>query len=72
MTFEQLVCGGEIICHGLIKHLIDMYLDDNAATDAISARLRQVCPSLYSCDDEIYSKVSMSTDMIMRSILDIC
>ncbi len=33
-----------------------MYLDDNATTDSISARLREVCPSHYSLEDEVYSK----------------
>ena len=45
--------------HVLITSLINMYLDDNAATDAISARLREVCPSLYSSEDQVYAKVSI-------------
>ena len=41
----------------LITSLINMYIDDNAATDAISERLRDVCPSLYSMEDAVCSKV---------------
>ena len=42
----------------LITSLINMYIDDNAATDAVSTRLREVCPSLYSTEDAVCSKVS--------------
>ena len=36
--------------------VINLYLGDNARTDAISNRLREVCPSLYNNDDAIASK----------------
>lgn len=45
------------MCASLITCLIDRYLDDNATIDAISSRLREVCPSLYSSDDATCSKV---------------
>lgn len=45
------------MCASLITCLIDRYLDDNATIDAISCRLREVCPSLYSSDDATCSKV---------------
>ncbi len=32
------------------------YLKDNASTDAISHRLREICPSLYANEDAISSK----------------
>ena len=35
-----------------------LYLDDNATTDAISAKLRNLCPSLYSADDAVCSKAN--------------
>lgn len=57
MTFRQLVLSGHDICQALIKRVINMYIDNNAAIDAICSRLREVCPTLYSCADEIYSKV---------------
>ena len=40
-----------------------MYIDDNAATDAISTRLREVCPSLYSSEDAVCSKVGHSDSL---------
>ena len=40
----------------LIQCLISRYLNDNAATDAISSRLREICPSLYSSEDAICAK----------------
>lgn len=57
MTFQMLLTSGRDIVDTLIKRLIDLYISDSAATDAISSRLRDVCPSLYSCGDELYSKV---------------
>lgn len=56
VTFELLVTNGQDVCQALAKRLVDMYISDNAATDVINARLREVCPSLYSCHDEVYSK----------------
>ncbi len=43
----------------MIQCLINRYLSDNAATDAISSRLREISPSLYSTEDAICSKVSV-------------
>ncbi len=40
----------------LIQALIAVYLGDDARTDAISSRLRQVCPGLYNQDDALSSK----------------
>ena len=45
------------LCGALINCLILRYLDDNATIDAISSRLRDTCPSLYSTDDATCSKV---------------
>lgn len=59
VTFELLVTNGQDVCQALAKKLVDMYISDNAATDVINARLREVCPSLYSCHDEVYSKVKL-------------
>ncbi|XP_062607131.1 nuclear pore complex protein Nup155-like [Saccostrea cucullata] len=46
------------MCGALITCLINRYLDDNATIDAISSRLREVCPSLYSSDDATCSKAN--------------
>jgi nuclear pore complex protein Nup155 len=45
--FRDLILSGSDTCIGLINSLIHRYLDDAASTDAISEKLRQVCPSLY-------------------------
>ena len=45
------------MCGVLIQCLVNGYLNDNASTDAISVKLREVCPSLYSTDDATCSKV---------------
>ena len=47
------------ICSALIDSLIKCYLDDSASTDAISERLRDVCPNLFSSDDAVSTKVSI-------------
>jgi len=61
MTFQLLLTSGRDVVDVLIRRLIELYICDSAATDAISARLRDVCPSLYSCGDELYSKVVSCT-----------
>jgi len=33
------------------------YLNDNASVDAISSKLREVCPNLYRIEDAACSKV---------------
>ena len=38
--------------------MVALYLDDNATTDAISVKLRSLCPSLYSADDAVCSKAN--------------
>jgi len=43
------------------------YLGDNVSTDAISARLRDSCPSLYSLDDAKCSKASEILQSIIES-----
>jgi hypothetical protein len=34
------------------------YLNDNASVDAISSKLREVCPNLYRIEDAACSKVT--------------
>ena len=36
---------------------MNCYLDDSASTDAIRERLRDLCPSLFSNDDAVSTKV---------------
>lgn len=56
--FRDLVLSvtGRELCARLIQAIINLYLGDNARTDAISNRLRDSCPSLYNNDDAIASK----------------
>jgi len=56
MTLKTLVISGKEMCGTLVNCLISRYLDDNATVDAISAKLREVCPNLYSTDDATCSK----------------
>jgi len=68
MTFQLLLTSGRDVADVLIRRLIDLYICDSAATDAISARLRDVCPSLYSCGDELYSKVRFCKTAILTAV----
>jgi len=60
LTFKALIStpAGRQVATGLIARLVALYLDDNATTDAISAKLRNLCPSLYSADDAVCSKAN--------------
>ena len=58
MYFRDLIMShpGKDLSSRLVQAVINRYLDDNASTDAISNRLRMVCPSLYNNEDAISSK----------------
>ena len=58
MLFRDLILSGGDTCIGLTYALIHRYLDDAASTDAISDKLRQVCPSLYRNEDALCTKVN--------------
>ena len=58
MLFRDLVLAGGDVCVSLINALIHRYLDDAASTDAISGKLREVCPSLYRNEDALCTKVN--------------
>lgn len=55
--FKDVVIRGKELSGALITALINVYIKDNASVDAISNRLREICPLLYSSDDSICSKV---------------
>ncbi|KAK1121340.1 hypothetical protein K0M31_010636 [Melipona bicolor] len=57
-TFRDLILIGHEIPSLLIIHLIDSYLGDNASVDAVSQRLREVCPNLYRSEDAVCSKAN--------------
>jgi len=48
--------AGRDICVSLVQGLIQRYLGDSANTDAISNKLREVCPGLYRVEDAASSK----------------
>ena len=56
--FRDLVVspGGRDVAVKLVHCLVETYLNDSANTDAISNRLRQLCPSLYRQEDALSSK----------------
>ena len=58
MYYRDLIIGvtGKNVCGKLIQALIAVYLGDDARTDAISTRLREVCPGLYNQEDALSSK----------------
>lgn len=45
----------------MIDGIVNQYLGDNACTDVISAKLRDLCPSLYSLDK---AKCSKATELV--------
>ncbi|XP_024941469.1 nuclear pore complex protein Nup154 isoform X2 [Cephus cinctus] len=57
-TFRDLILIGHEISSLLIVHLIDSYLGDNASVDAVSFRLREICPNLYRNEDSICFKAN--------------
>lgn len=58
MYYRDLIISvtGKEVSGKLIQALIAVYLGDDARTDAISGRLREVCPGLYNQDDAMSSK----------------
>ncbi|KAJ4448862.1 hypothetical protein ANN_00253 [Periplaneta americana] len=58
MSFRNIILEGHDLCSSLISSLINRYLNDNASVDAISAKLREVCPNLYRNEDAACSKAN--------------
>lgn len=58
MYFRDLIisASGKELSSRLVQSVIEQYLADNASTDAISNRMRTVCPALYHSEDAISSK----------------
>lgn len=58
-AFRSLLSGdASDLCAELITALISFYLDDYATTDAVSERLRSVCPQLFTSNDAMAAKAS--------------
>lgn len=56
-SFKDVVMRGKELSGALITALINVYIKDNASVDSISNHLRDICPLLYSSDDNVCSKV---------------
>lgn len=65
-SFKDLLLFGYDICSLMIAALINTYLGDNASVDSISAKLRNICPSLYKSEDAAYSKVRIVFNMLYK------
>ncbi|XP_038589686.1 nuclear pore complex protein Nup155 [Micropterus salmoides] len=57
-SFMDVVIRGKELSGALITALINVYIKDNASVDAISNHLRDICPLLYSSDDNVCSKAN--------------
>lgn len=64
ITLRDLVLTGRDICRSLIMALLDRYHGDNASSDAISERLRDICPNLYRIED---AKLAKANEIILSS-----
>jgi len=58
LAFRDMVVtpAGRDIATTLVHSLVARYLGDAASTDAISAKLREVCPGLYRAEDALSNK----------------
>lgn len=67
IKLRDLITSGQEICSALINSLVGSYYDDIASTDAISERLRDVCPNLFSSDDAVITKAGELLMLAKRS-----
>ncbi|CAB4057770.1 NUP155 [Lepeophtheirus salmonis] len=56
---------GKELCNRLVQAIISRYLKDNASTDAISNRLREVCPILYNNEDALNIAAKLNLEVIV-------
>lgn len=68
-TFRDLILCRSDTCFQLIIALINFYLNDNASVGSISAKLRDVCPSLYSNEDAVSHKAT-EIMLLSKSVSD--
>ena len=70
-AFRDLVVRpeGRELAASLVHCLVETYLRDSASTDPISARLRAVCPGLYTAEDSTSSKVLVGFICILYSFV---
>lgn len=56
MQIKSFLLADNNLLEKLITALLYRYIDDNACTDLLNQSLKQMCPSLYSNENAIYSK----------------
>lgn len=56
MQIKSFFLADNNLLEKLITALLYRYIDDNACTDLLNQSLKQMCPSLYSNENAIYSK----------------
>lgn len=64
MSLRDLILNGREVCRALIMALLDRYHGDNASADAISNRLRNICPNLYRIED---AKLAKANEIILAA-----
>lgn len=57
-TLRELLLASQQLPAALAAALVQTYLEDNAATEQVSNRLRQVCPSLYRSEDALFTRAN--------------
>lgn len=55
-TFSQLILENRDVNKSLVSGLIELYIEEHAAFDVISARLQQHCPLFYTALDQALNK----------------
>lgn len=53
-TLRDLLVADRGLTSALAGSLVQSYLEDSATTEAVSRRLREVCPSLYRAEDALF------------------
>ncbi len=56
MQVKTFLLADNSLLEKLITAMLYRYIDDNACTDLLNQSLKQMCPSLYSNENAIYSK----------------
>ncbi|XP_064486924.1 nuclear pore complex protein Nup155-like [Ornithodoros turicata] len=56
LTLRDLLLVDRSLTSALAGSLVKSYLEDNAATEAIASRLREVCPTLFRSEDATFAR----------------
>lgn len=74
VTFRDLIIAGGELCAHLASALVQKYIEDHTATDCISQRLKEACPSIFRSENalqakahEIIIKARTVRDLVERS-----